>query len=65
MADLTPVNLYIGMIITGFFTGMGVATGAFLANKYFLKQSAKLVHGLEEKIKNLHSKTEKIAKVKK
>lgn len=48
---ISPINLYIGMAISGIFSGIGVAVGTYIANKYVLTKTKKLVKALESKIK--------------
>ena len=47
---INPINLYIGMAISGVFTGIGVAVGTYIAEKYILNKTKKLIKALEEKM---------------
>lgn len=49
---IQPINLYIGMAISGIFTGIGVAVGTYIAEKYILTKTKKLIKKLEDKIKD-------------
>ncbi len=50
MAAITPFQLYVGMIISGVLSGIGVATGMYLANKYLLKNTERMVQRLEKQV---------------
>lgn len=47
---ISPINLYIGMAISGVFTGIGVAVGTYIADKYLLTKTKKLIKALETKL---------------
>lgn len=49
---IQPINLYVGMAISGIFTGIGVAVGTYIAEKYILSKTKKLMKILEEKLKD-------------
>lgn len=49
---IQPINLYVGMAISGIFTGIGVAVGTYIAEKYILSKTKKLMKVLEEKLKD-------------
>ena len=55
-------QLYIGMVISGLFTGIGVAFGTYLVNKYFVKKTEKIMKNLERKIHILHLRIDSIKK---
>ncbi len=55
---IQPINLYIGMAISGIFTGVGVAIGTFIAEKYILTKTKKLMKALEDKLKDRDSSIE-------
>lgn len=40
------------MAISGIFTGIGVAVGTYIAEKYILTKTKKLIKKLEDKIKD-------------
>lgn len=40
------------MAISGIFTGIGVAVGTYIAEKYILIKTKKLMKALEEKLKD-------------
>ena len=43
---VSEINIYVGMVIAGLFTGMGNAIGTYLSNKHLLKK----IEALEEKL---------------
>ena len=47
---ISPLSLYIGMAISGIFTGIGVAVGTYIANKYILEKTKKIAKALEAKL---------------
>ncbi|MDD3284268.1 MAG: hypothetical protein PHZ07_01605 [Patescibacteria group bacterium] len=49
---ISPLSLYIGMAISGIFTGIGVALGTYIANKYILEKTKKIAKALEDKLSN-------------
>lgn len=52
---ISPLSLYIGMAISGIFTGIGVAVGTYIANKYILEKTKKIAKALEAKLGNKDS----------
>ena len=50
LGGISPLNLYIGLAISGIFTGIGVAVGTYIAEKYILNKTKKLIKALEDKI---------------
>jgi hypothetical protein len=50
IGGISPINLYIGMAISGIFTGIGVAVGTYIAEKYILSKTKKIIKALENRL---------------
>ena len=50
MTTITPFQLYVGMIISGVLSGVGVAIGMYLANKYLLTNTERMIQRLETQV---------------
>jgi len=56
LSALSPMQFYIGLIISGICAGIGSAIGAFLVNKYFITTTGKVLKSLEDKVRVLQEK---------
>jgi hypothetical protein len=66
--DISQFDIYLGLAITGLFTGLGSCVGTFLANNYLINNSKKIKKGISKRFKlfkkNGKKKTKKKRKLK-
>ena len=55
---ISPFQLYLGMIVSGICAGIGSAIGTYLVNKYFVKNTSRLIKKLDKRIKHLHQRVD-------
>ena len=56
LSALSPMQFYIGLIISGICAGIGSAFGAYLVNKYVVAKTDAVINRLEDKVKTIQSK---------
>jgi hypothetical protein len=49
--DISKFDIYMGIAITGLFTGLGSALGSYLANKHLIEGTQKFVDKFKRKKK--------------
>jgi hypothetical protein len=59
---VSPLHLYIGMAISGIFTGTGVAIGTYIANRYIISHSQMVEKKFETKIAVLQKRLDETKK---
>jgi hypothetical protein len=63
--SVSPMHLYIGMAISGIFTGIGVAIGTYIANRYIITHSQKVEKQFEERITQMQKRIDSLKNFKK
>jgi predicted hydrocarbon binding protein len=53
--QLSNFNIYLGLAITGIFTGLGSAIGSYLANAHLIKRGEKISSKFKSLFKNKQS----------
>ena len=56
--DLTSLDLYLAVIVNGILTGLGVAIGTYIAQKYSIQKFEKLLGRIKKLEEALKEKTE-------
>ena len=56
-SDLTSLDLYLAVIVNGILTGLGVAIGTYIAQKYSIKKFEKLLGRIKKLEQTLKEKT--------
>lgn len=49
--EFTQLQIYLGIIINAFFTGVGIACGLYIANRHIIEQFGKLFKKIKKKLK--------------
>ena len=62
--SITPFQLYIGMIISGVLTGVGISIGMYFANKYLLTNTERMVKRLEVQVHSISERMKHLKKAK-
>jgi hypothetical protein len=50
---------YLSFLISGIFTGVGAGLGTFIANRYFVKRTSKLIESIQSKVNRIPKRFKK------
>ncbi len=49
---------YFELLVGGIFTGVGAALGTYLANRYFVKRTGKIINEIKDRVENIEKGVE-------